>query len=55
MTLQIKKHDDDLIEVRVTGVFEATHQEEVIDPETALEAAEDLQQLAEEQGAKRAD
>jgi len=54
MTLKLRKFDDDLIEVKVTGAFEANHQEEVIDPKTARQVAEDLQQLADEQEAAKA-
>jgi len=49
MTVSLRKFDDDMIVIQVSGIYEATKQKEVIDPNTARDIANDLLNLADEQ------
>ena len=53
MTVSLRKSDDDMIVIQVSGIYEDTHQKEVIDPNTARDIANDLLNLADEQGKRQ--
>lgn len=49
MTVHLRRFDDDMIEIEVTGAMPNTEHSEVVDPEMARDIANDLLDLADSQ------